>query len=251
MEEILQTCKNCGNTLNGNYCSDCGQKANTGRINFRSFAYSLSRSVFHVDKGLLYTIKELAIRPGKMIRGYLAGKRVNYFAPFAFVIITAAVYTLVFRLLGDTPKVQVVSDSADHQEKIMRLNDVIATIMTDHYALAMLCLLPFFSLSTFLFFKKSGFNFWEHLVINSYISGMGVIIDTVMTFPYIWLGRPAYISGITLLAIVLYNIWMLILVFGERSKAIAAVKAVFSFLAYYIILMAIIATIGIVYLYMN
>jgi len=77
-------CKNCNNLYDGNYCNHCGQSANTHEINFKSILHEVQHSLLHIDKGILYTTKELLLRPGKTISDYLNGKRVKHFKPFAF-----------------------------------------------------------------------------------------------------------------------------------------------------------------------
>ncbi|MDH6353963.1 hypothetical protein M2132_000283 [Dysgonomonas sp. PH5-45] len=79
-------CKNCNSTIKGNYCQNCGQATKTDRINFHYLVHEIQHSIFHVDKGILFTIKELLLRPSITIKGYLEGKRVNLFKPFGFVV---------------------------------------------------------------------------------------------------------------------------------------------------------------------
>jgi Protein of unknown function (DUF3667) len=46
----------------------------------------------HLDKGILFTTKELFTRPGHSIREFLDGKRVRHFKPISMVIILAGIY---------------------------------------------------------------------------------------------------------------------------------------------------------------
>ncbi len=78
-------CKNCNHDLKGNFCNNCGQTKETHEINFKSILHEIQHSIFHIDKGILYTTKELFIRPGLTIREYLHGKRVKHFKPFAYI----------------------------------------------------------------------------------------------------------------------------------------------------------------------
>ena len=76
------TCKNCGNSFEGKYCNVCGQKASTHRYSRQAILHDLPLTIFHLQDGFLFTIKELVVRPGNMIREYLAGKRMLYSNPF-------------------------------------------------------------------------------------------------------------------------------------------------------------------------
>lgn len=51
----MQTCKNCGHRFEGKFCNNCGQTADTNRINYHDLRHQLTHSLFHIDAGLLYT----------------------------------------------------------------------------------------------------------------------------------------------------------------------------------------------------
>lgn len=68
---MITTCKNCNHNFKGNFCNNCGQTANTHEINFTSILHEIQHGIFHIDKGILYTSKELFRRPGHTIREYL------------------------------------------------------------------------------------------------------------------------------------------------------------------------------------
>lgn len=95
----MQTCKNCGHRFEGKFCNNCGQTADTNRINYHDLRHQLTHSLFHIDAGLLYTSKQLFIRPGHAIREYLDGKRVNHIKPLSYILILAGFYILVCHLL--------------------------------------------------------------------------------------------------------------------------------------------------------
>ena len=47
------------------------QNSNVSRINITSFLDEVSVSVFQINKGFLFTLKELFLRPGKSLNEYL------------------------------------------------------------------------------------------------------------------------------------------------------------------------------------
>ncbi len=67
-------CKNCGAEINQNYCPNCGNPIQLKRINGRYIAEEVG-SVINFDKGILYTIRELLVRPGKTIRDFIHNDR--------------------------------------------------------------------------------------------------------------------------------------------------------------------------------
>lgn len=166
MRKPPKYCLNCNHKLTGTYCVHCGQEANTLRINSRHLAEELQHGLLHIDKGLLYTIKELFLRPGKTIHNYLDGKRVRYARPFLFLLICGAVYSLLFHFFGYFPMEEMNS----HDTPLFDYIPLYKWYSTD-YSLTVLLLIPFYALATYVMFHKQGYNYIEHLVVFSYLSG--------------------------------------------------------------------------------
>ena len=70
-----KNCLNCEKELIDNYCSGCGQVADTHRITFKNFIFhDLLHGTFHLEKGILFTAKQAAVRPGKAALDYREGR---------------------------------------------------------------------------------------------------------------------------------------------------------------------------------
>ncbi len=88
---MSKKCLNCNSDVVGDFCSTCGQKTSTKRFSLKHFiTHDLIHGVFHLDKGLLFTIKELFTRPGHSIREYVQGKRIKHFNYFTAILILIA-----------------------------------------------------------------------------------------------------------------------------------------------------------------
>ena len=96
----MTQCKNCAAEFDSKFCPDCGQKAKTGRITINQVVKDLQNQVVHVEQGFLFTVRELALHPGIMVRDYLAGKRVKHVKPVKFLVWATAISFLVVKLLG-------------------------------------------------------------------------------------------------------------------------------------------------------
>ena len=48
-----------------------------------------------MDRGVLYTLKELMLRPGQLIRDYIEGRRAHHVKPLLLVMMVTALVTLV------------------------------------------------------------------------------------------------------------------------------------------------------------
>lgn len=59
-------CANCGRAINGpaqSFCPACGQPTPMYRIDWHFMVHEFEHSVLHMDRGILYSIKELMLRP--------------------------------------------------------------------------------------------------------------------------------------------------------------------------------------------
>lgn len=217
-------CKNCGTTVYGKYCHNCGQSVTTGRINFHYMLHELQHSLFHVDKGIFYTIKELLIRPGSTIREYLSGKRVSHYKPFAFVIIMGTIYGFICYFVKVYPEESIMPtyENIDTVEFTQQSFDWVY----GHYSFVMLALIPFFALGSCIVFRKS-YNYIEFLVVSSYITGIQIFILIITYIAYYftlskWAVLPSF------LAISVYHIWAYIKLFDNQSRTSVIFKTTLS-----------------------
>src|ERR1700744_5125781 len=93
------TCLNCDTLYEGNFCPECGQRVKTHRVTFETVLHEIPHSFFHLEKGFFFTFKQMSLRPGQAIKEYLAGKRVNYLSPFAYLILLCTI-TLLLHEMG-------------------------------------------------------------------------------------------------------------------------------------------------------
>lgn len=55
-----------------------------------------------MDRGILYTLKGLMLRPGHLMRDYLDGRRANHVKPMLLVMMMAAVVVLLTKYVAGT-----------------------------------------------------------------------------------------------------------------------------------------------------
>jgi hypothetical protein len=70
--------KNCGLQSEGRFSSGCGQPMETHRITFSRLRNEAAHFFTHLNKRFLYTLKMLALQPGRMQREYLEGHRIKH-----------------------------------------------------------------------------------------------------------------------------------------------------------------------------
>ncbi|GFE78515.1 hypothetical protein GCM10011487_05150 [Steroidobacter agaridevorans] len=78
-------CRNCGATVSGAYCSNCGQATHVHR-SLISLGHDILHGVFHFEGKVWHTIPELLFRPGRLTRRYIDGERAKFVSPMALYL---------------------------------------------------------------------------------------------------------------------------------------------------------------------
>jgi hypothetical protein len=93
-------CLNCGTSLVGRHCHNCGQAAHVHR-SLKAFFHDLLHGVFHFEGKIWRTLPLLAWRPGRLTREYVEGRRASYISPIALFLFVVFLTFAVFNLLGN------------------------------------------------------------------------------------------------------------------------------------------------------
>lgn len=224
-------CKNCGTELNSKFCPDCGQAADTHEINLHFFWHDIQHGIFHYDKGIPFTIKELFTRPGHAIRDFIEGKRVKYFKPVALIVILAGIYMVLFHWLHlDSKMASLVPLDQQEQKSALKIIDW----YTNHYALVTLLIVPFSALATYLAFRKAGYNYLQIVVLLLYTTAARLIISIVCLPITLLLSKNNLYSMSSLLGMLSigYSIWTYLQFFNKISLESRVLRLFFVVLWY-------------------
>jgi len=182
-------CQNCGAQGDQVYCPQCGQTLATKRISMHHLLHEVAHTFWHLEKGFLYTLKELATHPGTMQRRYLSGIRLRYQKPFPLFAISVTICALSLYLIYLHAPRQ--SDQYFYKH---------------YYFMVQATMLPFYALITYLIFKSRDLFYAEALVMTVYMVGfMSVFIVPINLLSHFLDNR--IISGLEVVFLVAYNIW--------------------------------------------
>ena len=92
-------CLNCRAPLDGDFCSNCGQRAHVHRT-LTAFAHDLLHGVLHLDGKVWRTLPLLVWRPGWLTRRYIDGERAKFVSPMALFLFSVFLMFVVFTTLG-------------------------------------------------------------------------------------------------------------------------------------------------------
>jgi len=168
----MSNCTKCETELNGNYCARCGHPALQRRID-RHYVLDEISSVLNFEKGFLFTVKELIVRPGQNIRIYISEDRNRLVKPIIFIIVTSLIYSIAMQFLQ-------VEDGyfryADGQASAVA---VISQWVQSNYGYANILMGIIIALWLKLFFRKYNYNLFEILILLCFVMGMGMLVFTL------------------------------------------------------------------------
>ncbi|MEL6446679.1 MAG: DUF4286 family protein [Pseudomonadota bacterium] len=122
-------CLNCGATLRGQYCWNCGQRGNTRLISLGELIRDAFGDMFELDSRLWRTLIPLVTKPGHLTAEYLRGRRARFMPPFRMYLVLSFLFFLLSTVLGDGPGVTINNDVAEGFED--GLNDARETELVE------------------------------------------------------------------------------------------------------------------------
>ncbi len=101
-EREEKECLNCGESLQGRYCHNCGQenielREPIGRVFLRLF-----EGLTYFDSKFFKTSLPLLFKPGYLTRQYLGGKKLSFLNPVKMYFFLSFIYFLLFFWMGDS-----------------------------------------------------------------------------------------------------------------------------------------------------
>lgn len=183
-------CLNCSSPVTDSYCPRCGQKTDTHRITLKHFIFhDLLHGVWHIDKGILFTVKQAIVRPGNAALDYINGKRQPYYNVFYLSLLLIAI-TLVFNNFIDivVPETPEPNESAEKFQNYQQT----AIYLKQYVRLLIFAVVPVFALNAWLIFKKPKLNFAEHCIIAGMCLLGILVINLVYLLFYLLSGMTGY-----------------------------------------------------------
>ena len=213
-------CNNCNLEINQNFCANCGNPTVLKRIDVHYIMHEVEHLI-HFERGLFYTIKELIIRPGESIRNYLYKNRIQLVKPVFFIIVTSLLYTFINQYFhiedGYVAYSEAQQSTAGHIFKWVQ----------DNYGYANIIMGLFITFWIKLFFRKSGYNYFELLVLLCFVMGIGMLIYSVFGI----LKGLTYFNQMEVGSIIafIYSAWAIGQFFG-KNKFLNYIKSFFAYL---------------------
>jgi hypothetical protein len=140
---LPETCLNCGATLRGAFCHDCGQKNIPKRQTLAELWINFISSFWSYEGKFFRTTRYLITKPGFLALEYNAGKRERYYHPARMYVFISFVFFFVFFSLPDSDesegeKVALTTEQQkEFEQKTEKRLEALAKIVGDSAALAL------------------------------------------------------------------------------------------------------------------
>lgn len=165
-------CTTCQTPITEKFCPNCGQAATLKRIDGHYILHEIIH-VVHFEKGILYTIKELLIRPGDAVREFINKDRNRLVKPIIFIVITSLIYSVIntfFHIEEGYMKIDEATPSTIG--KMMHW-------VQSNYGYGNILMGVFIAWWLKLFFRKHAYNFYEITITLCFTIGIGMLIFAV------------------------------------------------------------------------
>jgi hypothetical protein len=164
-------------------------------------------------------MKELFIRPGEMLRGYISGKRVLFLNPFTYLVLVCLVGGFVFKWSG----------IPEHVNEILLVSSETIQFTSKHFSYRVLLTIPTYAIMLSIIYKSFKYNFAEHLVISTFLmsQSMVFIVAGMLLSSFLKLGVLAFaiLYYGSFLSIIIYQMVVFFRLFNKGNVILRWLKS--------------------------
>ncbi|MBO6793600.1 MAG: DUF3667 domain-containing protein [Balneolaceae bacterium] len=172
------SCLNCDSDNVEQFCPNCGQKAQATRQPLRVFLSDAVETLFNIDSRWFHTFRDLFLKPGKVTREYIAGKRASYLPPLRIYVSISVLYFLMVQWV-DSSQVFFINFNND---------DGNAGELGTAVQYGLFFLVPLFAWIISLFYRKRKAFYVEYLILAIHIHSIWFVLLMVELLT-IWFSR--------------------------------------------------------------
>ncbi|RZJ72180.1 DUF3667 domain-containing protein [Flavobacterium sp.] len=206
-------CLNCEKPVENNFCSHCGQRTHTHRMTLKHFfLHDLVHGVWHLERGIVFTLLETLRRPGQAALEYLSGKRIRYYNVFYLILLVIAANAALIHFYDkflpvDTEEIPPFAQFIQNNIKYILIGWV-----------------PFLAFNGYLIMDRMRLNMIEHFIVCG-ISLLGTLlfcipwffIDFLIDYGYDFRAMKLLQAAVAL-AVLFYPVWTYVNAAGKFYK---------------------------------
>jgi len=124
---------------------------------------------FNVERGVVYTIKQLFQNPGRLAKGYLTDQRYKVIPPFRLLLVSTA---LVIILLPYSQTFIEFKENFHQQVNSEELEAQMTILIAQYGNIWLWLFIPIVAFFSWIINRKSGYNYAENLVLHTFLYGL-------------------------------------------------------------------------------
>jgi len=218
----MNSCKVCNEPVSGNYCSNCGHPVKLKKIDGHYIIHEITDFMF-ANKGMIYTIKRVLIRPGESVRQFINEDRHRFVKPITFIFITSLFYALVNHFFNIRAEDYYLQQEDFEGSSI---SVIFHWMLIEYPGYSTIFTGLFMAFWIKIFFRKAGYNIFEIFILLCFVTGITTLFTSI----------AAFIQGATHLKLIeistyimlIYYIWA-IGQFFDKKKVASYVKTLLSY----------------------
>lgn len=174
-----KSCLNCDHAISGEYCSHCGQKADTARITPHSLIKNdILGSIWHVEAKFFQTLQSILFRPGKTAMDYISGKRIRYNNFISLLLILFSFNVLGLHFYEKFASEETLAQSSEIKAFFSKYSKTILFVI-----------IPMLAVNAYFLFKRIKLNIAEHFILGT-VGLLGILIlfllDDIVSLIGLW-----------------------------------------------------------------
>lgn len=211
--EKVFPCGKCSGDWKSACCPNCGQKR-LPRLSIRVLI-DLIMDSFDLDRGILFNLRELTLRPGFAVKTYLDGYTQPFYNPIKYFLVALGIFAAISivhketvqQLFSEQVAHELISPSANGQTLENKLAAFYADVAVDEVKLMVAHLVVFIGFALGLTFTyKQERNFAENLAFILFVLGHTLYFHCLVWF-IIMKVKVLPLNGISLALFGIYLLW--------------------------------------------
>jgi hypothetical protein len=120
-EREEKVCLNCGASMVGRFCHECGQENIEQKISIGAAIVEFLNAFTFYDSKFFKTFVPLIIKPGLLVNEYISGKRTQYLSPSKTYFFLSFIFFLIFFSVGPTQEGDLLTvDNSGNLDSVTR-----------------------------------------------------------------------------------------------------------------------------------
>ncbi|VXD18741.1 conserved membrane hypothetical protein [Marinoscillum sp. 108] len=213
MPSEMETCINCNQESDGNYCPNCGQKLHLKKLTIRYISSEFTDRWLGLDTKFTRSAWGLFLHPEQVITAYLNRNNVRYIGPLGYYIVMTALMLIAFELLGlevadfiKSTNENLGLPQGSGSERQLALQENISGWISRNFRFASAFLIPFLTVGVQWLYRKKR-SFLENLVLITYLQTHTIWFLIVGLLAFKWTGF--WVSQYMTLVSLIYFCWAL------------------------------------------